>query len=394
MNTLEYSVLFQTRLDEQFVQESATAWMEGNAGQVKYSGGNEVKVPKRTVNGLGDYSRTSGYPTSGAVTLSWETFTLTQDRAQTFNLDKMDVDETNFLIAAGDVLKQFQTEQVIPEVDSYRFSKIFSLANTNLRTGSYTPAAGTVYSTLTDQIKDIQDVIGQNVPLVVMMSGAAAKVLSKSTEISKYTIVGDQNFANGNINTKVKMLDGIVPIIEVPSGRMLSEFEFSAEAGFSAGTNAMQINWIIMAKVAPLAITKSESIKIIAPEVNQTYDGWSLFYRRYHDLWIFDNKFAGIYVSYTPIAAPELTMVIAQGSASGKTKATATAGEGNVLKYSLGSVAVTANYNDLPTGLTAYTSGADIAATAGQHLSVYELNALGRVVKFATAVLASGDIKS
>jgi hypothetical protein len=163
-NTLEYAVLYQTRLDEQFNQESTTAWMEGNAGLVKYEGGNTVKVPKRSVTGLGNYSRTSGYPAGGAVTLSWETFTFTQDRAQTFNLDRMDVDETNFLIVAGDVLKQFQTEQVIPEIDSYRYSKIFQLSNQKLKTGAYTPAVGTIYSQLVGEIKTMQDTIGNNVP--------------------------------------------------------------------------------------------------------------------------------------------------------------------------------------------------------------------------------------
>lgn len=392
VNTLEYAVLYQTRLDEQFIQESTTAWMEGNAGLVKYEGGNTVKVPKRSVTGLGNYSRSTGYPDGGAVTLSWETFTLSQDRAQRFNLDAMDVDETNFLISAGDVLKQFQTEQVIPEIDSYRYSKIFSLANQQLRTAAYTPAAGTIYSTLTGQIKDIQDVIGHNVPLVVMISGTAAKVLSQSTEISKYTLVQDQNFANGNINTKVKMLDGTVPIIEVPSGRLKTAFSFSATAGFSASATAMQINWIIMAKAAPLAITKAEKVKIIAPEVNQDYDGWSLYYRRYHDLWIFDNKFTGIYISYTSIAAPALSITIVTPTTLGKTSFTATAGTGNTLAVKMQAGAGTDKYNDVPSGTTAYTSGAEISATAGQHMLCYELDATGHIVKYVDHTLVSGDI--
>jgi hypothetical protein len=89
----------------------------------------------------------------------------------------------------------------------------------------------------------------------------------------------------------------------------------------------MQINWIIMAKGAPLAITKSEKPKIIDPDANQKYDGWSLFYRRYHDIWIFDNKFDGVYVNYTPISVPALTATVAAGAAAG-TKFTATAGTG------------------------------------------------------------------
>ena len=46
---MEYASLFQTRLDEQFIREATTAWMEGNAVGIVYSGGKYVKVPKRTV---------------------------------------------------------------------------------------------------------------------------------------------------------------------------------------------------------------------------------------------------------------------------------------------------------------------------------------------------------
>jgi len=37
----------------------------------------------------------------GAVTLKYANYTLTQDRGRTFQLDSMDVDESNFVATAG-----------------------------------------------------------------------------------------------------------------------------------------------------------------------------------------------------------------------------------------------------------------------------------------------------
>lgn len=55
---------------------------------------------------------------------------MTQDRGRTFQLDAVDVDETNFALVAGNVMGEFQRTKVIPEIDAYRYSKIAELAKT------------------------------------------------------------------------------------------------------------------------------------------------------------------------------------------------------------------------------------------------------------------------
>ena len=117
INTLEYAKIFQSQLDRQIVEGATSGWMEDNTGQVKYSGGNEVKIPTISTQGLGDYDRDNGF-VRGAVTLSYETYKMTQDRGRTFSLDAMDVDESNFIANAGSVMGVFQDEHVIPEIDS------------------------------------------------------------------------------------------------------------------------------------------------------------------------------------------------------------------------------------------------------------------------------------
>ncbi len=56
-------------------------------------------------------------------------------------------------------------------------------------------------------------------------------------------------------------------------------------------------NWLICPKSAPVAVSKTDNVKIIAPEVNQFADAWDVDYRKYHDLFIPENKKAAIAVS-------------------------------------------------------------------------------------------------
>ena len=52
LNTLEYAVQLQTILDNAAEAALTSSWMDANAGQVQYDGGNKVKMPQREVTGL------------------------------------------------------------------------------------------------------------------------------------------------------------------------------------------------------------------------------------------------------------------------------------------------------------------------------------------------------
>ena len=93
-NTITYAKVFQKELDKQVLEGSTSGWMEENASQVIYNGGNEIKMPKMSLQGLGSYDRDAGY-SGGAVTYSYETFALTQDRGRRFRIDAIDVDESS-----------------------------------------------------------------------------------------------------------------------------------------------------------------------------------------------------------------------------------------------------------------------------------------------------------
>ena len=298
MNTMQYASVFMTELDKQLVEKSTTGWMEDNAKQVQYNGGAEVKIPKMTMSGLGDYDRNSGFA-QGAVAVTYETRTLTQDRGRTFQLDAMDVDETNFAATAGSVMREFQSTKVIPEIDAYRYSKIYELAEAAGKTKTYKAAADTVFENLMNDITAVRDVAGECTEIVIAMSAKVAGMLDLAK--GGTNVLQSGFFEQGKAEIKVKEIDGC-PIIRVPSARFKTAYTFmdgveNADGGFAAAEDAKGINWMILVKNAPVAVSKTDVTRIFDPMTNQNANAWKIDYRKYHDLWIMDNGMDGVLVS-------------------------------------------------------------------------------------------------
>ena len=301
INTLQYSQQFQTVLDAQMLASATSAFMEANAGQVKYDGGDTVHIPEISMQGLAKYDRDEGF-NQGSVTLKFNPYKMTQDRGRTFQLDSMDVNETNFVATAGTVMGEFQRTQVIPEIDSYRYSKIAALATAeNKVTANFTPAVATILEKLEAEITDIQDVVGEDEGLIIVMSTKLRTILNNADKFNRYLNVAE--FKNGSVNTTVKSFNDI-PILGVPSARMKTAYVFNdgktanqQAGGFKADTAAKDINWIIMPQRAPIAVSKTDKVRVFTPDINQKADAWKIDYRKYHDLWIPKNRFAAIRVN-------------------------------------------------------------------------------------------------
>lgn len=301
INTLQYSQQFQTVLDAQMLASATSAFMEANAGQVKYDGGDTVYIPEISMQGLAKYDRDEGF-NQGSVTLKFNPYKMTQDRGRTFQLDSMDVNETNFVATAGTVMGEFQRTQVIPEIDAYRYSKIAALATAeNKVTTGFTPAVATILEKLEAEITEIQDVVGEDEGLIVVMSTKLRTILNNADKFNRYLNVAE--FKNGSINTTVKSFNDI-PILGVPSARMKTAYVFNdgktanqQAGGFKADTGAKDINWIIMPQRAPIAVSKTDKVRVFTPDINQKADAWKIDYRKYHDLWIPKNRFAAIRVN-------------------------------------------------------------------------------------------------
>lgn len=297
-NTMEFAKVFETNLDKLAVQTLKTGFMDSNAMQLKYTGGSEVKVPKMTVQGLGDYSRTNGY-VSGSVNLQYETLTMTQDRGRKFTIDAMDVDETNFVATAGNVMSEFQRTQIVPEIDAYRISKLatIAMAGSNVEYG-YTIAKDTIIQKIKLGIKAIREA-GYDEEIDVLLSYDAMSAIEEAA-LGRLNAV---TFSQGGIDTTVPQIDGC-PLITVPNNRLYTDItlydgETSGQeaGGYIKASSAKNINFLIVARNTPIAVTKQDKMRIFTPDTYQKANAWSIDYRRYHDIWVLDNKKNSIFVN-------------------------------------------------------------------------------------------------
>lgn len=280
MNTLEYAVLFQTSLDEKLVADSVTGWMEKNAAQVVYNGGNKYKVPKIDMDDIEDYDRTNGF-TNGSVTLEYEEKTFEKDWGKSFSIDAMDVNETNYVATVSNVLGQFQKTKVTPKVDSYRLTKIAKIATDAGNTRVYAPAKASIYSEIKADLNVVCGEAGiEEERVKIHISRSAFNTLCESTELQKTLQV---NGAAADLNSKVKTVNG-AQLIVTPDSRMKTE-------------DGRVINWEIMLDTAPVAIAKHEKIRQFSPEVNQNADAYKVDYRLYHTLNVNDNQVPAIFVN-------------------------------------------------------------------------------------------------
>ncbi|NFO38884.1 hypothetical protein FDB42_01970 [Clostridium botulinum] len=300
-NTIATATLFQKNLDKQAAQQALTGWMEANSGQVIYNGGDEVKVPKLDMDGLADYSRTNGF-TDGGIKFEYETRKMTHDRGRSFSFDELYVDETSFVVTASTVMGEFQRTKVVPEIDATRIAGIANIAmsvadDTQVEYG-YTPAKTTIVDKIKFGIQSIRKA-GFTGELVCYVTWDVQALVSQyyGEKLAAAT------FAVNGVDTRVPAIDG-VPLVPVIDSCMVTKLKFNdgkssgqEKGGFSKATDGLDLNFEIVAKEAPIAVQKTDNMRIFTPEVNQKARAWAMDYRKFHDIWVLDNKQKGLFVN-------------------------------------------------------------------------------------------------
>lgn len=307
-NYIEEAKIFQTELDKAAIEGATSGWMEQNASLIKYDGGDEVKIPRLDMDGLGDYTDT--FP-DGGVKLQFETKTMEMDRGRRFIIPETAVENSKAILTMSSLMGEFQRTKVIPELDAYRYSKIATTAIENNHSSIYTPSENDILKKLYYDIAQVQDVVG-DIPLIITMNSMVAAILDCSATISKKLDIVD--FKQGNVQLKVSSLNSQFPIIRAGTSRMKSAYTFydgrtasdgvagspspdQTVGGFAPAIGAKDVNWIITPQNAPLAVSRTDKMRIFDPETYQPSRSWATDYRKFHDLWIKHNSIQSIFVS-------------------------------------------------------------------------------------------------
>jgi len=292
-NSIALAQKYLPMLDEVYKASAKAAILD--ATKVDIVGGNTVKVFKTSMDGMGNYSRNNGF-VDGSVTGTWETLTLSKDRGRSFQIDRMDNEET-LDMAFGTLAGEFIRTKVVPEVDAYTFAKM--AGTTSILAG--TPAdivVGTtdVPSLIEDAEKDMNEAEVPEEGRILFISETAYAGLKN--KIVRTTMNGDQN-----VNRVVESFDNM-RIIRVPQTRFYTAITLydgttsGQEAGGYVGTatTGYKINFLIVHPSAVCKVVKHVLPRIFTPDDNQKADAWKFDYRLYHDMFVYDNKVKGIYL--------------------------------------------------------------------------------------------------
>lgn len=253
-----------------------------------FGGVNEVKVLKVSTTGMGDYSRSTGYP-KGDVTAAWETMRLTEERGKEISIDRMDNEET-LGMTFGTVTGNFMKEQAVPELDAYRFAKYAGTTGITSATG-----AALTKDTILGAIDTATAAMdGSEVP-------AEGRILFVNSDLkAALNQALSRNWGSeDSVNRVINGYNGM-KIIYVPKTRFYTKITLndgSSAWGYAKdNTDGKAINFMMIHPSAVVQVQKFALPKIFSPDENQKMDSWLFQFRLYHDAFVYDNKKAGIYL--------------------------------------------------------------------------------------------------
>lgn len=282
-------------LDAEYKASARFSVLDTANSDVKFVGANTVLLPKISMDGLGDYDRNDGF-VNGAVTLTWESKTLTQDRGRDFVVDVMDNEET-MGVAFGKLAGEFIRTKVTPEVDAYTAAKLF--------TG--TPAGNKIQATISTGAAAVAAIDAATVALDNLEVPYEGRVLFVGPDLYGYLKAGITRMVmnrDDNVNYNVDMYNDM-RVITVPQTRFYTAITTydGTTAGQEAGgyvkaSGAKDINFMIVHPSAVRKIAKHVAPRVFPAGVWQKSDGAAFQYRIYHDVFVLDNKANGLYAHY------------------------------------------------------------------------------------------------
>lgn len=259
MAVLEYATIFSNVLRELYGQELTCDDLYHSNSDIQIVNGKDIKIPKLSVSGYKDHTRGGSF-NSGTYSNGYETKTLDHDRDIEFTVDPLDVDETNLVVTVSNIQNRFEKTQAIPELDSYTYSKIYAEAkrvNAKIKTTALTSA-----NVLSDFDDNLEVFAEAGVPLdrVILYATPGYKKLLKNAEGIQRTL---EVSSSSGIDRRVRSIDDINKIVEVPSARMKSLFDFTD--GCKADSTAKQIDYILIDPEAQVSRVKYAYIKMFTP---------------------------------------------------------------------------------------------------------------------------------
>ncbi|HPZ51846.1 MAG TPA: capsid protein [Clostridia bacterium] len=287
-NVINYATTFERELKQKYTREALSSGL--TTERIQFVNANTIKIPYVIVGGYKDHGRQGGFNRQ-SVENKWMTKTLAFDRNIEFFVDSMDVDESNEVVAAANITNTFVTEQAIPEMDVYRFSKLYA---DFVDLGGVVDTTALTASNILDVFDNwMEQMTDKEVPVdgrILYVTPSVNKLLKTADAVQRQINVSSA----GGLDRRIVSLDN-VNIVEVPSGRLKTSYDFTD--GFKPAADAKQINMILVHPSSVIACDKHSYIRLWAPGTHTQGDGYLYQNRKYGDLFVLDTRKDGIAIN-------------------------------------------------------------------------------------------------
>ena len=297
MTAYDYAEQFAPIIEQKYAKELTSYDLFQSNPQVKFIDAQTIKLPSITVSGYKDHNRKNIGFNSGEVTNEWTPLKLDHDRDIEFGIDPMDVDETNQVVSIANVQSTLESEQTIPEKDSYIYSKLYKEAEAMTANGAtISTVALTAENILEEFDKAMEKMDDASVPFegrVLRVTPAVNRLLKEAKDLQR--IMAVNGGGKNKVNRSVYDLDDVI-IKVIPSSRLKTKYNFTD--GCVPAVDAKQINFMLIHPSAVVARDKYSYIKVFTPgHDSRTADKFLLQSRFYMGAFLIKNRAHGIFIN-------------------------------------------------------------------------------------------------
>jgi N4-gp56 family major capsid protein len=267
-----YAAKYQATIDEVFRINSVTDIVINKGIRLDYAGVNAV-----TIYGVATVAETayvrSGSNRFGALVeldTTKQTFTLSQDRAFTYSIDRGNLEDSLMVTEAGSTLQREIEVVCVPNTDIYRLAALSTYAVANSQSTVLALTNVNVFQSILARQATLDDAKVPADGRVCFVTPATYALIKTDSNFIKASDMGQEMLQKGVVGE----VDGLT-IVKVPTSYLV------ANAGFMIVHNSVL--------VAP---HKFDTFRILK-EV-QGIDGWVVEGRRYYDAFIPSNHGVGL----------------------------------------------------------------------------------------------------
>src|ERR1039458_11774 len=268
MSTQNYASAYLDVIDERYFLNAKTDVIINKGVRLDFNGRQSVTIYNVNVVAEQDYVRSGTNRFGALVELGdgTETFTLSQDKAFTFTVDRGNLEDSMMVQEASKSVKRQVREVSVPNTDIYRLNVLYAYAVANSQATTSAVTSSNAYSTLLALNDAMTDAKVPEDGRYCFLTSYSYSKLKLDPSFEKQSDLSLQDLKKGIIG----QVDGIT-LVKVPASYL-----------------AASVDYLLVHQQVLVAPTKFQSIRILTDV--QGIDGAVAEGRRYYDAFIPANR--------------------------------------------------------------------------------------------------------